>query len=205
MIWCRRLMTLVAAVLLAVVYPTWASAVTKAPTQKELRARLLTVSNLPIGWSVDNQPASGGETLFPCLASFEEPKDEHFVSVTTQFQDGPVPVFAERLTSSGSRVSGLFSSAVRALDRCRSVTLNGQHGSIGRMSFPLVGSASAAYAASFTYEGTPAGLDLIIFRLGIYEGLLVYVDAGTPKVGAVEALVDRAVAKIADALAPASP
>jgi hypothetical protein len=192
--------------LLTLVLSTVASAAGRPPTKGQVQGRLLTVSEMPVGWSVDNTVPSGGPTVFPCLANFAPPKGERFISASIQFQEGPVPVFAEKLTTDGSTASAVFASAVKALDRCRSVTLSGLHGSIGRLSFPHVGNASAAYAARFTYDATPAGLDLVIFRSGIYEGLLVYIDAGTPKVPAVEGLVRSAVAKVAaKALPTAAP
>lgn len=189
--------------LIGLLLPTLSAGAAGSPNAAQVRARLLTVGQMPVGWSIDNAAPSGEATIFPCIGSLTLPKNHHFLSATIQFQNGPVPVFSEKLTTDGSPLAAVFRSGVRALDRCKSVTLSGLPASIGRMSFPTLGNASAAFAATFTYKGTPAGLDLIIFRSGIYEGLLVYVDAGTPEVSAVKALAEAAVAKVEGKLIPA--
>jgi hypothetical protein len=190
------LATAAISLLIGLVLPTVSAGATTSPNGAQVRARLLTVAEMPAGWSVDTAAPSSGATIFPCIGSLTLPKHDHFVSATIQFQSGPVPVFSEKLTTDGSPMAAVFRSGVRALDRCKTVTLSGLHASIEKLAFPTLGNASAAFAAIFTYKATPAGLDLVIFRSGIYEGLLVYVDAGTPAVSAVEALAELAVAKV---------
>ena len=53
----------------------------------------------------------------------------------------------------------------------------------------------AAYSISFSYEGASFGVDFVLFRVGVYVGLIEYVDIGSPDVAQLEAFVNKAIAK----------
>jgi hypothetical protein len=64
------------------------------------------------------------------------------------------------------------------------------------MSFPTIGSQSAAYSVSISVQGVTAGLDIVAFKVGQYIGDVLYEDLGTPDLNQFKAFVTEAVNKI---------
>jgi len=64
------------------------------------------------------------------------------------------------------------------------------------LSFPALGSQSAAYQASGTVSGLTIGVDLVLALKGTQVAVMAYGDVGTPNITQVVALATKAVAKI---------
>jgi pimeloyl-ACP methyl ester carboxylesterase len=162
------------------------------------QGRLLSVADLPAGWSaVPTNPASL-HTSAPCLSGLPaNPKGLTYVSAG--FVEGTaIPTLVEVLAT-GTQVRERWQGLSRALARCRTatITIAGKKATatIRPLSFPQVASTSSAYAWAFTTAGVRIGFDLILFQAGAYAGYLTYADLGPPAIGTVKAFVDAAVTK----------
>ncbi len=182
------------ALLVAIAGAVPAGAVSKA----QLRAKTLSLSNFPTGWSVDNSTSGGAVTRPACLQGFNS-SFKHEVKVTVAYTDGNAPSLQETLES-GPGVAARYAAFKRKLDGCKEINLTsgGQtiSGTIGAMSFPPVGSRSGAWAMSLTTQGVTVGVDLVLFQAGSIIGDVVYEDLGTPATDELQAFVTEAINKI---------
>jgi hypothetical protein len=150
--------------------------------QPKLSSELLGVSQMPIGWSVDN---SSSESGVGCLANVLEPKGiKQTASAGVSFDDnGNLPVVNEKL-SSFSNAATAYKKIVATLDGCRHVsgTSGGvkDTGTVGQMSFPHCGNTSQAFSESLVIQGTTVGVDLLIVRKG--NVVMGIEEAGLPSV-----------------------
>jgi pimeloyl-ACP methyl ester carboxylesterase len=167
-------------------------------TASALQARLLSVADLPAGWSA--APASPGsvQTSSPCLPSpAASPKG--WTDATAGFVQGTaIPTLAEVLAV-GPQVGQWWHSLDQALARCRTATVtisgNKATATIQPLAFPPVASTSSAYAWAFAISGIRIGVGLVLFETGTYAGYLSYSDLGPPAPATVRAFADAAVAK----------
>ena len=162
-----------------------------------LQGRLLSVADLPAGWSaVPANPKITGTS--PCLSSLPA-SPEGLTHATAAFVEGTsIPTVAEALTS-GPQAQQQWHSLNQALARCRTatITIAGKKAAvtIQPLAFPRVASASSAYAWSFSIAEIPIGVDMILFQAGKYAGYVVYSDLGPPAVATAQAFADAAAAK----------
>jgi len=175
---------------------TAATAASASPPK--LSAMLLSIGQMPIGWSVVSSAGGGGAG---CLANVLEPKEiKQTAKASVSFEDnGNVPAVDEGLATFTNAKTG-YKQIVANLMACKhfSGKSGGEKvtGTVGQMSFPHYGDASAAFAVSFTAQGTEFGEDLLIVRvgsvvMGIDEGDLVSVN-----VIQFQGFVKKAVAKL---------
>src|SRR5579862_7212705 len=68
---------------------------TGAATSAQVKAKVLSLSDMPAGWSVDN-PSSGGITRTGCIKALNSP-GKGVVRAAAVFVDGSVPAVAEAL------------------------------------------------------------------------------------------------------------
>jgi hypothetical protein len=174
-------------------------ATSPSATKAKLRAMLLTVSNMPSGWTVDSSSESSSPPP-SCLASYEKVKHHH-VSVSADFVSGQgFPAFEESLASVGSKAHAEFVTVRKALAGCSHLTFSDQgevfRGHISTMSFPRVGAESHAYAMTFAVQGTTVGFELVVFREGGIDGATVFGDIGSPDVATFTQLTDAAASKV---------
>lgn len=170
-------------------------------TKAQLESRLLTVGDLPPGWAVTRRSTTGQSAVMHtgCLASARFKSTPHSVNVTVTFvQSTGLPVLSESL-GTARHVQRVWHRVTHLLGRCRSVTLTTKGTehiiSIAPLPFPRVARKTAAFALSFTVQGIKAGADLVLFDLGRFAGVLMFVYLGSPPARVVEVLVREAVAK----------
>jgi hypothetical protein len=174
------------------------AATAASASSPKLSAKLLSIGQMPIGWSVVSSAGGGGAG---CLSNILEPKGiKQTAKASVSFEDnGNVPEVDEALATFTNAKTG-YKKIVANLMACKhfSGKSGGQKvtGTIGQMSFPHYGDASAAFAVSFTVQGTALGEDLLIVRagsivMGINEGDLVSVE-----VSQFQGFVNKAVAKL---------
>jgi pimeloyl-ACP methyl ester carboxylesterase len=169
-------------------------------TQSALQGRLLTVADLPAGWSAT--PASPGsvQTSAPCLSSLTANPSGWTYAIAAFVQGTAIPTLSEVLAT-GPQAQQRWQSLGQALARCRTATLTiaGQksRATIQPLSFPQVASMSSASAWAFTISGIRIGFDLVLFETGAYTGYLTYADLGPPAQATVQAFADAAVTKAA--------
>jgi pimeloyl-ACP methyl ester carboxylesterase len=168
-------------------------------TASRLQSRLLSVADLPAGWSpvaVGASPVKVTDT--PCLAHLaKNPKGWSYT--TAAFVEGEsIPNVGEVLAT-GAQVQQVWYRFDTALASCRSALL--QFGntkveaSVRRLAFPRLGRTSSAYGWAFTLAGIRLGFDLVLFQTSRYEGYLSYANLGQPATATVEAFARAAVAK----------
>jgi hypothetical protein len=126
------------------------------PTSSQLAGELLSVSDLPTGWtSTPVQSPSSGSF---CNAS-DQLKTTASGHAEADFADGNLPIFDELVGGFRSSQTQVFAKVITELDKCTSFKDNGSTLTLGRMSFPTIGSESAAFQATGTVQGINIGLD----------------------------------------------
>jgi hypothetical protein len=185
---------------IALASPGGASALghTHTPSAK---AKLLKLSDLPSGWSVNNAKpdSSGGLEGSSCLSGLKTtPSGGNKASAS--FTEGQEPELNEVLAVGPNEIQR-YRKLNKALASCRSITvstggLNSAKGTVGAMSFPTIGKQTHAYSIQFTIQGINLGVDIVLFRAGKYVGAIEYLDLGTPDVDDLQALVQKAVDRI---------
>jgi hypothetical protein len=140
--------------------------------QPKLSSELLSVGQMPVGWSVDNSSSSGGGV--GCFNSrYMEPKGVTQTAKTVvYFQSSAangLPTLNEKLATY-SNTSSAYKKIVTTLTSCKSFSGKYQGhkmvGTVGQMSFGTYGTSSEAFAVDFTYAGTAAYEDSLIVRKG---------------------------------------
>lgn len=114
---------------------------------------LLSISDLPSGWSVDNTPQSASTSCYTNpLAQVTSKSYAHIYFA----QGGSLPALAEELGYYASGPSS-FATISNTLNKCKTFTETGNGqvitGSMGPMSSPTYGDQSAAYDATLTIQG----------------------------------------------------
>ncbi|MGH9109307.1 MAG: hypothetical protein ACRDY3_07580 [Acidimicrobiales bacterium] len=172
-------------------------------TKAELKARLLTISDLPAGWSVSHTSPTGGIASSQCVSGLASHK--HGPTATASFSQGNTPVLDELLSSYQAK---RWAGAVRKLDRCKSLAVTepanaGSLGAstqlklaIGQLSFPAVADGSHSWSLSASATGLTLGADVVAFHAGRYAAIVLYADLGSPDITAVESMVDAAAKKL---------
>jgi hypothetical protein len=189
------------AVAAALVVPAGAlgiGAAASAATPK-LSTKLLTIAQMPTGWSVVSLKSG----KVGCLGDLLQPKGVTLTSTaSTNFSSkAGVPVVEEKLATYANTKTG-YSKIVANLAACKhfSGSLNGQKitgGTVRNISFSHYGNASEAFAVSYTIQATTVHEDLLIIRdanvvMGISEG-----NFGPVNTSQLQGFVNKAVADLA--------
>lgn len=172
------------------------AAATASPPK--LSSELLSVSQMPSGWSIDVQTGGGSPG---CLAHLFEPKGTKQMShATVNFvYNGNLPLVSEKL-GTYSNARSAYKKIVATLAGCKRVTgVSGSQkvaGTVGKMKIPTYGDASAAFAVKLDIQGTAIGNDIVIVRKG---SVVMGVEEANPppvNVSQLQRLVVKALAKI---------
>jgi hypothetical protein len=165
-----------------------------------LKSRLLSVTDLPTGWTVTyhtGHSKGGGVSSSRCLSGF--PKGPtHFKKARISFTQRQTTVLGENIAT-GHGVLALLHLFNRQVRACHGVTLKNTgktlHMTIAPMSFPKISPTSNAYALSASEFGFSFGFDVVSFRAGNCVGYLLYGGLGSPDVTTFLAFAKEAVAK----------
>jgi pimeloyl-ACP methyl ester carboxylesterase/type II secretory pathway pseudopilin PulG len=190
-----------------------AQAATRGAT---LRSRLLSVADLPYGWSVAPATSAKGRlTTSACGAALvavlspagalngpglaKSPLGLTYASAS--FGEGAgLPSLHEALAS-GAQAQEAWQRFGSTLAGCRAVTFvyKGTKvlATVGPLALARLGLSSSAYAWTVRVAGSQGGsdVDLILFRTASYYGYLSYLDEGPLQVPTVTAFARAAVAK----------
>jgi pimeloyl-ACP methyl ester carboxylesterase len=172
--------------------PSTASAVGTA------RGRLLSVADLPAGWSVVPAIPESVQASAPCLLSLPaNPKG--YTYARAGFVEGTSLPSVNEVLATGPQAQQMWLRLGRVMARCRTATFTtaGERirATVRPLPFPRVASTSSAYVWAFTSEGVRIGVDFVLFQAGGYAGYLTYADLGPPAVATAQAFVAAAVAK----------
>lgn len=146
-----------------------------APTEAEAKAAVLTTSDLPAGWEVDDSTDDGGDDddgPCPAFDKLDEVKpaaeaEASFARAETgPFVEHTVEIYADEATA--ERVMQLADEAVRA---CNTFTQNDEDLGTMRGSFalgtnPNLGDQSLAAAMTATAEGVDINGEIVVMRDG---------------------------------------
>ena len=166
-----------------------------AVSQAQLKARLISVSDLPTGWSVNNGAhITNAGCLLPIF------RDPHLTLAKAHFfMGGNVPELDEELATSRSPAK-TFAANVKRLNACHSISVSNQgqtvNETVGQLSFPTVGTQSSAYNVSFTVGGTSVAEDIVVLRSGSILGAIALGYQGTVDTSALSAFITVAITKI---------
>lgn len=160
-------------------------------------SRLLTITELPDGWSVTYKATTGVTTPLACVRAYE--RAPRGVVARAKFVKGELPGLIEELTTDRGAGFKRWGLLRQELPQCKTFTISDggktESGSIGALSLPRVGTASVAYAVTVSETGSNTGVNLVLFHAGAYYGLLGYADRGTPSVTPTVGFAREAVAK----------
>ena len=179
--------------LLAAGQPATTQAASPATT---LSSRLLSVADLPAGWSTvpTNTLKTFQATTSTCLAGL---KGSTYVG--TAFVEGVVVPSLSEALASGAQAEAVWQRFGATLAGCRTATFVYKGTKVALtvrpVAIPLLGSSSSAYALTFGLAGDGVEADLVLFQSAGYYGYLLYSDAGSPLVSTVTAFARAAVAK----------
>jgi pimeloyl-ACP methyl ester carboxylesterase len=171
-------------------------------TAARLHHDVLSVSDLPAGWSA--VPTSGSKaptltTSASCLSSASAITKSWQHEVASFVQGSSIPTLVEVLAA-GPDADRTWQRLAAAMARCRSATFDFAgtkvRSSVRPISFPAVGGSSSATAWSFTLGGVRIGFDLVLFHSGGIGGYVAYSDLGSPRTATVKAFAQAAVSKV---------
>lgn len=165
----------------------------------KLSNELLSINQMPIGWSVVHLAGSG--SVSGCISAQVGPKPS--TKSTVIFADGGgLPELYEGLASYGSTSVAMIQNAlhkkIEALDHCQRVTTSGKKTTvhIGRMSFPRFGNQSAAYVFTAATNGVNDELDVLVARVGKIVAVVMEADISPVNVSQFQGFVVQALAKM---------
>jgi hypothetical protein len=185
------------------------------PSERELETMLLTVDDLPPGWSIDrssddeddeDEDESDDEGQPECLKEAEE--DLSHESADVELVHGEdFPALEEELeTFDPDEIAEELDRAIAKIDSCDEfdTTASGiaLHGRIERVAdFPKVGDESATWSMELGAEGIAFEFLVTYFREGPVGGSLTYGELGTADRDLYRTVVEAAADKVADKLA----
>jgi hypothetical protein len=176
--------TTVLAVVVGISFGVMSTAATASALS--LSSELLSVSQMPSGWSIDVQ--TGGSSP-GCLARLFEPVGTRQTAhATVNFvYRGNLPLVSEKLGTYSSAKTA-YAKIVATLADCKHVSgLSGSQkvtGTVKKLDIPSYGDASAAFAVKLDIQGTAIGNDIVIVRKG--SVVMGVEEAGPPPVNVSE-------------------
>src|SRR3954447_8200458 len=168
----------------------------------DLASQLLTIDDVPSGWSIDNSGDSGDSSEPPCLRNSQAAEAPIHTERSFAAPDS-IPSADQGITyyETQNRAVSRYASGVALLDKCTDVSFTADDGSkitgtIGRLSFPTVGERSAAYTLVFEAQGITLGMYIVAIQKGAEVETVFYADLNTPSLAEFATLVNKAVAKM---------
>jgi hypothetical protein len=169
----------------------------------DLKAQLLTVAELPAGWSIDNSNSGGDNTSTPsCLQWLDSELHANAKADASFVKGSDFPWLNQGIAYVGddATASAKLSTIAAILNGCTdlSYTSDGHKvtGSMGVMSFPNFGDQSQAWDMTLTAEGTTVGFDLVLMQKGAELEQLFYGDLDPPDLYELQTLAKSAADKM---------
>ena len=181
-----------------------ATTATTVLTDADLQPMLLTVDDMPTGWSIDTTDSSNSSDGMPkCLQELDSldtgPSDASAEAKFIGSASG-LPAADETIGPFGPGAPSTFDQATAFLDSCSDVSFDsdGQHisGTMGKMAFPAVGDQSAAWRMSYTVQGLPLTIDVVLARQGDLGVLVSAAYFGTADPRFLQTMTTKALSKL---------
>lgn len=169
---------------------------------RNLKSQLLTVSELPSGWAIDNSSDSGSASTPPCLTNLKSTLTTTDKAEISFVKGTSFPDFDQQLGYFGTATSALaqYRAGSGILNNCKDVsfTSDGHQytGSIGQLSFPTLGQRSTAWQLTISAEGFTFGVDAVLVQKGPELSFLLFFDLGSVEISEFLPLARKAVAKM---------
>jgi hypothetical protein len=181
---------------------TPAGAPTSAPPN--VTAQLLTLADLPAGWSVDNSSGSSTSSLKGCNTNSLDLKQQEIARSDASFKNGTsLPAIKEIIAafSTSARASSAYGESTQAVNACKTfaITDDGHtfNGNVGQMSLGTsYGDKTTAYQFTVDVQGFSLGIDIVAVLKGSEVMAFEYADLGTPDLQTVNSLVGMAASKL---------
>ena len=170
-------------------------------TDADMAELLLTIHDMPIGWTVDDSPTTDpGDTEPDCLGAAETIAGGGASASVSFTSTDTGEFFSEHLTNVTKSPRRTFNQLVDALDACSEVTFRSDGteftGTMEPISFYEYGDDSAAWQMSFPMDGGTLDYDLVLVR---YDHIIaLYGFAGADPID--EATVDDLILGAEDVL-----
>ncbi len=160
---------------------------------------LLSISDLPTGWSVDNTQQSATDSCYyDPLTKVPSASYAHAAFA----EGGNVPELVEELAvfTSPSAASSAFTTIKHTLDGCTQFneTSNSETitGTMGAMSSPSYGNKSTAYDATLNVEGETLNQGFVVVQKGPFVVAVALGDIGSVDSDTLQGFVAQGVGKL---------
>jgi hypothetical protein len=169
-----------------------------------VNSQLLTLADLPAGWSVDNSGSSTG-SIQGCDLKGLDLKSQESARAEAAYKMGTsVPSIDETIAafSTAERAKNTYTEGTQVIDACKTFTItdSGQKysGDVGQLSLGAsYGDQTKAYQFTVGVQGFNLGIDLVAVLKGSEVMVFGYAELGTPDLATVNSLVAKATAKLA--------
>jgi hypothetical protein len=166
-----------------------------------LQSQLLTLADMPAGWSVDNSASSGGGSIKGCDTKVF---GSHPNKAKAAFQAGAngIPSTDETIVGyTDDQAKADYTRVVNHFNACKTFTITTEgknySGTVGAMSLgQTYGNQSSAWQFSLDVQGFTLGVDAVLVLKGNENMGLNYDELGTPDLATVQGLVAKATAKM---------
>jgi hypothetical protein len=194
----RHLRGMVAAMCLTAGAALLATPAGATSVSSQLKPKLLSLADLPSGFSV-NRSSDSGVTGNGCLTTLASPKRKYPEESVQYVSAAGLPQIDEKLRSGPGIAQGLKQFA-KSMSECKPFTINVQghvlHARILPLTFPAVGPHSSAFVASFAVSGVTVSFAFVSFEVDGLACVIGFGNLGNPNVGAITGLVDEAINKV---------
>lgn len=169
---------------------------------RNLKPQLLTVSELPSGWAIDNSSDDSSASTPPCLRNLKSELNTSNKAQISFVKGSDFPDFEQQLGYFGTAAAALakYQTGTGILNACKNFSFSSDGhkyiGSIGQLSFPALGQRSTAWQITLSAEGVTLGIDVALVQKGSELSFLLYGDLGSVEVGDFLPLARKAVAKM---------
>jgi hypothetical protein len=178
-------------------------------TVPNVKAQLLSLSDLPSGWSVDNSPDTNSGATPDCFKKAKSTTNLTKAKAVAKFQNGSngIPSLEEDIAYQPGHAQATMAQFAQVMAGCGQITFSAEghtfKGTVGQMSFPTLGQQTEPYQVNLSTSANgldvTIGLDLVAIRQGDEIAVLFYIDLGTPDINEVQQFAQKAASKLANA------
>jgi hypothetical protein len=168
----------------------------------DLKAQLLTLADLPPGWSIDNSNSADNTDTPSCYQRFDSELHTNEKANASFVKGSDLPAFDQAIGYFGSNATARskFSTGAAIFNGCNRRVLHirwaEDHWIDDGDVASQVGYQSQAWDMTFTAQGTTSGFDLVLMQKGAELESLIYGDLGTPEVDELQTLAKSAADKM---------
>ena len=176
---------------------TTAAAPVSTTTVPDVSKYILSINDLPTGWSVNND--SSGASTGKCYSGLLKAASPLSFANVHFAQGGTTPALSQIL-GYYSNGSATYAKLVSTLNACKSFTITVEghsgKGTLGQLSFPPYGEQSTAYNATIDLAGFTLNEGFALVRKGNYVTQVGLGDIGSLDTATLTKYVELAVNKL---------